>query len=361
MILKIAVLAGILFALYFLVDFVFFRKNPKKLVYRNCLLNALLALGILSALVMAVQEMTLYLFLQIFLLDLTPLCVLILATTGIVLIFKTSVTTNFAQGTMATVGAFAAAKTILLLTATTGLSMPVKLAVAMVVAALTSFLIGLFVDTVIIRNSKFPNAVGKQMITMGLVLVLFGLMPLLFGLIPLTIEQFSYEGQFIPLSETMILFVPDHNLFALVVTLVLLGLLFGALRFTKWGLGVRATASNEKVAGMMGVNTRLITAMSWAIAGAFGGVAAYLYAPVGSAVTSAFMTPMQVNGFLAAVLGGFSSFGGPIVGAILINVFASIASFFNSIWTNVIVYALVLLLVLAKPLGLFGKKTAKKV
>lgn len=361
MILKIAVLAGILFAIYFLVDLVLFRKLAKRPIYQGRLLNLLLFLGIAISLAIAVKEMSLYLFLQIFLLDLATLCVLILATTGIVLVFKTSVTTNFAQGTMATVGAFAAAKTVIYLTANTGFPMTVKLAIAMGVAALTSFLIGLFVDTVIIRNSRYPNAISKQMITMGLVLVLFGMMPLLFGLVPLTIEQFSYEGQIISLSETMILYVPNHNLLAAAITLVMLLLLFGALRFTKWGLGVRATASSETVAGMMGVNTRLITAMSWAIAGAFGGVAAFLYAPVGSSVTSVFMTQIQVNGFLASVLGGFSSFGGPIVGAILIDLFASIASYFSSIWTNVIVYVLVLLLVLAKPLGLFGKKTAKKV
>jgi len=358
---NILIVVACVVAVYYAVDLVFLRKQQKRPVYQQRLINLLLFLGILTVLVLAVREMTLYLFLQIFLLNIAELCVLILATTGIVLIFKTSVTTNFAQGTIATVGAFTAAKLILWLTANTGYAMPVKLALALVASAMTAFVIGLFVDTVIIRNSRYPNSIGKQMITMGLVLVLLGLMPLLFGLVPLTIEQFSYDGKLINLTDTLILYVPDHNLFAAAVTAAMLVLLFAALRFTKWGLGVRATASSETVAGMMGVNTRLITAMSWAIAGVFGGVAAYLYAPVGSAVTVSFMTPVQVNGFLASVLGGFSTFGGPIVGAILINLFQSIASFYNSVWTNVIVYVLVLLLVLAKPLGLFGKKTAKKV
>jgi branched-chain amino acid transport system permease protein len=350
-----------LFVAYFLLDLVVFRKSQRRQMLEARLINLLLFLGLAGALAISIWKMTPAAFLQIFLANVTDLCVLILATTGIVLIFKTSVTTNFAQGTMATVGAFAAAKAIIWLTAETGWPMTAKLVAAMAVATLTSFLIGLFVDVVIIRNSRYPNAIGKQMITMGLVLVLFGMMPLVFGLVPLTIEQFSYDVETIRLSESIILYVSDHNILSAAITAVMLALLFGALRFTKWGLGVRATASSETVAGMMGVNTRVITAMSWAIAGAFGGVAAFLYAPVGSAVTVAFMTPIQVNGFLASVLGGFSSFGGPIVGAILINLFASVSSFFNSIWTNVIVYVLVLLLVLAKPLGLFGKKTAKKV
>jgi branched-chain amino acid transport system permease protein len=185
-------------------------------------------------------------------------------------------------------------------------------------------------------------------------------MPLVFGTTPLTIEAFSYDVKIFNIGE-MMLILPTHNYYVLLITIGLLGLLFLALRFTKWGLGVRATASNETVASMMGVNTRLITAMSWAIAGALGGVAAFLYAPVGAQITSTFMTPVQVNSFLSAVLGGFSTFGGPLVGALLINMFQSMASFINSVWANVIVYTLVLFLVLAKPLGLFGKKTAKKV
>lgn len=350
-----------LFIIYFAFDLFWFRRLSKRPTYQQRLINILLPLGIIAGLTIAIKEMTLYLFLQIFLLNIAELCVLILATTGIVLIFKTSVTTNFAQGTMATVGAFTAAKLIGYLTRNTEWEMTTKLVLAMAASALTSFLIGLFVDTVIFRRSKFLNPVGKQMITMGLVLILLGLIPLIFGLLPLTIEQFSYDGKLIELTEEMILFVPDHNILTAIITVSMLAVLFLALRFTKWGLGVRATASNEIVAGMMGVNTRLITALSWGIAGAFGGVAAYLYAPLGSQVTVSFMTSVQVNSFLASVLGGFSTFAGPIVGAILINLFSSISSFFNSVWTSVIVYALVLLLVLAKPLGLFGKKTAKKV
>jgi branched-chain amino acid transport system permease protein len=349
-----------IFVSYFLIDFIFFRKHSKRPILRTRLINILIMLAILISFYLVVKEMSVYLFLQIFLLNIVDLCVLALATTGIVLIFKTSVTTNFAQGTMATFGAFAAAKQLLRLSATTEYSMTTKLIMVMGVAALTSFLIGLFIDLAIIRRGRNVNAVGKQMITMGLVLILFGFMPLVFGTTPLTIEAFSYDVKIFNIGE-MMLILPTHNYYVLLITIGLLGLLFLALRFTKWGLGVRATASNETVASMMGVNTRLITAMSWAIAGALGGVAAFLYAPVGAQITSTFMTPVQVNSFLSAVLGGFSTFGGPLVGALLINMFQSMASFINSVWANVIVYTLVLFLVLAKPLGLFGKKTAKKV
>ena len=68
----------------------------------------------------------------------------------------------------------------------------------------------------------------------------------------------------------------------------------------------------KKVAGMMGINTKLITAMSWGLAGGLGALAASLYGPMIFTLTPDMMVGMQVNGFLAGVLGGFSTFGGPI-------------------------------------------------
>ena len=62
-------------------------------------------------------------------------------------------------------------------------------------------------------------------------------------------------------------------------TTIIIGL-FVALKYTKWGLSVRSVAGNETVAGMMGVNTRWVTAFTWAIAGGLGALAASLYGPV---------------------------------------------------------------------------------
>jgi branched-chain amino acid transport system permease protein len=137
--------------------------------------------------------------------------------------------------------------------------------------------------------------------------------------------------------------------------------LFILLKYTKWGLGVRATASNERVASMMGVNTKFITAMSWAIAAAIGSLAASLYAPMVQTLSVGFMVFMQVNGFLAAVLGGFSTFFGPIAGAVLIPLITTFLYDAFDLWNVAIAYLLILFVVLIKPIGLFGKKIAKKV
>lgn len=305
--------------------------------------------------------MTFESFFQLFINGSMSAFVLMLATMGIVLIFKTSYTTNFSQGMIATFSAFIVASTIPKITALIpGISPIANLLLSMVVGLIVAFIMGVIIDTIIIRNARNVNSGGKQMITMGLVLVLSGAIPLIFGVIPMTIPRLAEDSLTFQIFK-MNLSIPKHNFYAVIIAFSVLSIVFAMLKFTKWGLGVRATASHETVANMMGVNTRFITRMSWAIAGALGALSAALYAPSAGSLTPALMNTIQVDGFLASVLGGFSSFFGPIVGAFLLPMANVFAGYFVSLWRNVIVYVLLLIVVLIKPIGLFGKRIAKKV
>lgn len=365
---------------FFLLNVFVLRKlnNIKK--WQNIAINLLLFIGIVYFFIRIYKTIPdmfnpSVFFTQQILNSIVNVCVLALATTGIVLIFKTSTTTNFAQGMMATFGAFTAAKVMVYLTTTyTSLSTTWVVLLALVSSALTAFLLGIIIDVFIIRKSKMPTPVGKQMITMGLVLVLTGIIPIVFGTIPLTIQKLSYADNIkiliddsTPFLQTLFnvsaarLTITRHALYSLIITIGLLIVLFSLLRFTKWGLGVRATASNETVASMMGVNTRVITAMSWAIAGLLGGVAAFILAPSSGTLQPTMMISTQVNGFLAAILGSFSSFAGPLLSTVLIPVLTTLLVLVVPLWQNAVVYVIVLVIVLVKPSGLFGKQIAKKV
>jgi branched-chain amino acid transport system permease protein len=295
---------------------------------------------------------------------------LALATTAIVLIYKTSKTTNFAQSMMATFGAYVAAKMIQYMGAHYEWGVTKTVVFALIGGALTAFLLGVIIDSVIIRYSKDKSPVGKQMITMGLVIILTGIMPMIFGsnstTNPLSIPTLFPRGDQVPLTFlynwgviTMPLQIPKHSIYGLALTVFLLVVLFSLLRFTKWGLGVRATASNERVASMMGINTKLITALSWGIAGFLGGVAAIIKAP--SDIGPALMVTTQVNGFVAAVLGSFTSFAGPLIASILIPTMQGLLETLVGTWNFAVVYIIILVFVLIKPEGLFGKKVDKKV
>ncbi len=275
-----------------------------------------------------------------------------LATFGIVLIFRTSATTNFAQGAVATFGCYVSTQL--------GIINGLPLFLALPCGMLTAFILGIIIDSCIIRKGKDVNAAGKQMITMGLLMVLTNIIPVIFSYINVTTpatQNFATEiFRFTLFGQK--LYWPVQSIICVILAVVLLGAVFAALKFTKWGLGVRATASNETVAKMMGINTKVITALSWAIAGALATVAACSMQTV---LNPAMMGKAQVYGFLACVLGGLSSFIAPIIGAIIIPIIINFAAMYTSAWAELIMFCIVLLLILIRPNGLFGKKFIKKV
>ncbi|MDG2830067.1 branched-chain amino acid ABC transporter permease, partial [Vibrio parahaemolyticus] len=124
---------------------------------------------------------------------------------------------------------------------------------------------------------------------------------------------------------------------------------------------VRATASNDIVARMMGIPTASVTRASWAIAASLGTLAALMLAPTNS-VNLSMMDTVQVTALLACILGGFTSFYGAVIAAYLIGFASNLISFYiSSIWSDSILYLLILIIILIKPTGLFGKKVVKKV
>ena len=101
--------------------------------------------------------------------------------------------------------------------------------------------------------------------------------------------------------------------------------------------------------------------MSWAIAGLLGAVAAVIWAPNTATIDAGLMIPTQVNAFMASILGGFGSFIGPLFASVLIPVITGLLTMVIIGWENAVVYLIILVVVLVKPLGLFGKQVAKKV
>lgn len=303
--------------------------------------------------------MQLIAYLQILIGVIPSMCVGILATFAVTLIFKTSYTTNFAQGVISALGAYVAVE----YTLESGWPLWAGALAGVVIA----FVIGVAIDVLIFRNGRYVNAVGKQIITMGLISIFIGVIPFVF-------KVAHYESvpsiPFIHLTKGIQIgeiFVQYNTLVNIAITAVMLVAVFVMLQKSKWGLSVRATASNEIVAGMMGINTKVITAISWGIAGAFGAIAATMY--IGNVTLSSgyIMTTTQINAFLAGILGGFATFYGPVFGAVIIYLLDAIVGCICihvpelSTWKSAVVYLIVMLLVLWKPQGLFGKKMVKKV
>lgn len=299
-------------------------------------------------------------FLNTLLSSIPAMCVTSLVTLAITMIFKTSFTTNFAQGVISAFGAYVVATGMM----DSGLSIWVALPAGMIVA----MFIAIAVDVGIFRRGRYVNALGKQIITMGLISIVVGAIPLIFKASNPAIPKFVEGNVSFNISDGEVT-VTKNALLCMALSIVVVAAVFILLRFSKWGLAVRATASNEYIAGMMGINTHMVTAVSWGLAGAIGALAATINASTGASMNVYYMTNYQVFAFLAGILGGFGTFYGPVIAALMIPLANNLVQYAVNMlnkpeltgWSMVIVYALALLVIFFKPQGIFGKKIARKV
>ena len=292
--------------------------------------------------------------------SITPMCVTALVTLAITMIFKTSFTTNFAQGVISAFGVYVVSKGV------SELGLPIWWSIPL--GMLASMLFAIVIDIGIFRRGRYVNALGKQIITMGLISIIVGATPLIFGIAtpgfaPLVSGVISFD-----IADGNVAFT-KNSMVCLAITVVVIAVIFALLRYSKWGLSVRATASNEYIAGMMGINTHVVTAISWGLAGGLGALAASINASSGNTINIYFMTNYQVLAFLAGILGGFSTFHGPVIAALMIPLANNLVQYLANVlgkpeltgWSMVFVYAIALIIIFFKPQGIFGKKIEKKV
>jgi branched-chain amino acid transport system permease protein len=270
---------------------------------------------------------------------------------GITLCFKTAGVANFAQGITATVGAFLAAWLLM----RQGLD-PWLSGIAGIAAC---FLIGWSIDFLIVSRMK-SGPVGRIMVTLGLIIIITSIIPMAFGMIPYDyVRYFAGLIEFTLFGENFTII--RNGLFVFLTAAGVVGSIFILLHTTKWGLKVRATASNPVVASMMGINTKRLTALSWGISGACASLAAVLLASQTTIVNIAMLDVVGSNSLLALIVGGYTSFFAPIVGAVIIPVLVAMLAMVNTLWANVMMYSVIMLLILIRPMGLFGKKTMDKI
>lgn len=272
-----------------------------------------------------------------------------LAALGIIIIFRTSRMTNFAQGSLGMISAYTGTMALI------HLKVPTWLAVLM--GMMAAFVLGIIVDLIIMRHTRKINPVSKQIITFGLIMLFMGIAPMIFGtdllIFPKIIKEGAVEIGGANLTHNAILNIS--------VGITLMIALFYFLQNTKWGLAVRVTSSNPIVAQMMGVPTGLVTMGAWAIAASLGALSALMLAPA-ITVNVSMMDKVQINALIAVVLGGFQTFYGPVLGAYIIGISKNMLSYYvSSTWGDAIMYGMILTFIVFRPNGIIGKKRIKKV
>ena len=274
-----------------------------------------------------------------------------LSALSIILVYKTSYTTNFAQATLGMFNTY--------LVATIIHKFGWSLYAALPIGILSSIVIGILIDVLIIRRAKDASPVSKQIITLGLISVFLGIAPLIFGVYNLNMPQFISKGKLSVLGAT----ISYNALFNIILGMTVMIGMFTIIQRTKLGLAIRTTASNPVTARLMGVPTKTITMLAWSVAGVLSLLSGVMTAPY-SSVSLTFMNDVQITAFLAAVVGGFSSFHGPVICAYFISIAMNLLQVYlpaGTVWGKPILYIILLLVMYFKPYGVFGSKIVKKV
>jgi branched-chain amino acid transport system permease protein len=288
-------------------------------------------------------------FLQIILRSLETGSIYALAALGIIIIYRTSNTTNFAQGAVAMFNTFVVTYLF------NSFGLPLWLAV--MGGIMSAIVTGFLIDFLILRHTKKVSPVAKQIITLGLIMIVVGMAPIFFGVDPLRLPRLIDSGDLNFFGAS----ISYNGLFNISLGLAIMMLLFYVLQRTKWGLAVRTTASNEYVARLMGVPTKTVTMAAWGVAGILGVIAGVMTAPMTS-VTLNLMDEVQITALVACVLGGFQTFHGPVIGAYIMGIARNLLLFYvSSVWGGQILYILILIFIVFRPYGLIGKKVIKKV
>jgi branched-chain amino acid transport system permease protein len=281
-------------------------------------------------------------------------CIYGLIALGFVLIYKATETVSFAQGELMMLGAFAA---LVLLTV---LGFPFWLAVPSTVLAMA--LMGWLIERAVIRPILGQPAFSIVMLTIGIGYVARGLITMIPNMGTDTrVLPVPYKDQTVQLGHSGTGLLLDIQLMVVIgATALLCLLLFALFRYTKIGIAMQASSQNQLAAYYMGIPVRRLNGLVWGLAAAVAAVAGILLAPI--TFVHANMGLIGLKAFPAAVVGGFGSLPGAIVGGLIIGVVESLSGFFlPEGFKDIAAYVVVLLMLVLRPNGLFGEKLRKKV
>jgi branched-chain amino acid transport system permease protein len=277
-------------------------------------------------------------------------CIYGLIALGFVLIYKATETVNFAQGELMMLGAF------LGVTATTVLGLPYWAAIA--AALLVMALFGFLLERVVLEPILGQPAFAIIMVTIGIGFVARGLVTMIPGWGTDTqVLETPFRGEIVRAGG---LVVAAEHLVIIAATVLLVATLYVFFRFSRVGIAMQAASQNQLAAYYMGIPVRRLNGLIWAISAAVAALAGLLLAPLTFVHVN--MGFIGLKAFPAAVVGGFGSLPGAIVGGIIIGVVEALSGvYLPDGFKDVAAYVVVLIMLAVRPNGLFGETMRKKV
>jgi branched-chain amino acid transport system permease protein len=293
---------------------------------------------------------------------------------GLVLIFKSSEVFNFAHGQMLLLGALVT----WWLASPDGGGLP--LWVAIVGALLVSMLLGLLIERLALRPMTGQPLLSIILMTLALSQALQGLAILLFGTtqrnFPTIFEvtnPYRITLPFLTYNDNPIIVILRQNLvWSFVVAMVGVALLWFFFQYTRIGLAMRATADDHETAQAVGIRTRQVFGISWAIAGIIATASGILIATASGLDLS--LPLVVLAAFPAVLLGGLESIPGAVIGGLIVGLAQGLVAVPNNQFflgpetaqlirnsAEIIPYVILLIVLMIRPDGLFGRKRIERI
>ena len=226
-----------------------------------------------------------------------------------------------------------------------------------------SFAFVLLVYWLVVSRVKSTNAGGNSRINalisaIGMSMILSNMVMLLRG----TSDQPYRMGFFTGTINIGSFSVSSLQIFIIVFSFILMGILFYIIHKTKFGLSMRAVSHNLNAARLMGINPDKVIAMTFVIGSALAGVAGVLVGTYYQSVSPNIGMMYGLKAFVTAVLGGIGSIPGAVVGGIVLGIAEVVGiAFLSSSYKDAIAFGILILILIIKPTGIFGKTMKEKV
>jgi branched-chain amino acid transport system permease protein len=284
---------------------------------------------------------------QLFIAGLSTGSIYALVALGLVLVFKATGILNFAHGEFVTLGAYLGLFAALLL----GLNYPL----ALLLAVLGSALCGLAMERVVVRPLITAPPFTVVIATLAIGLSIKNILRLSWqqnlAIIPGTVNTQVSIGS---------LSINPQYLIVIAITFALLVVLAAFFKLTPLGIAMRAVAEDRRAARLAGVNVERVLMLTFTTSAGIAALAGLLLAPLTGVHVE--MGWIIVKALVAAVLGGFTSLPGAVVGGLLLGLVEAFSGvFLDGVTRDLGVFGLLILALLLRPHGLLGRSEARRV
>jgi branched-chain amino acid transport system permease protein len=267
---------------------------------------------------------------------------------GLALIYNTTEHVNFAQGEMSMVSAFIGFTFFSYM----GLPLPIAILLTLIASAI----LGVIVERLVIRPAMKAPHFNIFIITLGVSIVMKSSAGFIWSH-----NDYPYPSIF-P-DETITIGTATIDMIGLGnigITILLMIFLYAFFKYTKHGTAMRAVSESQNAAALMGINVKQSFSMTWAISFLVAAVAGILMAPV--VFLNTHMGLVVINGFAGAILGGWGSIPGAIIGGMLLGVIDNVAPLYlPSQIKNIVPFAVIFFVLVIRPKGIMGVEKFVKV